>query len=135
MKGKLEQMQHEPQMQQMQQQEEQQPFPEAFPPKAAAPTSSLAAKRQAKAMTKKSLSFGPSDEEIVSVIQEHMTPPDTPPDANPTALAAKRAKARDVQTTTIGSFDSDRSRSAFLQSQQQAAACRSKNRASQGIFG
>lgn len=136
MQAKLEQMQQEQvsQPEQFQHMEEQQTaLPETFPPKAA-PTS-LAAKRQAKAAAKKSLSFGPSDEEIVSVIQEHMTPPDTPPDAGPTSLAAKRAKARDVSTTTIGSFDSDRSRSAYIQSQQQAAACRSKNRASQGIFG
>lgn len=68
-------------------------------------------------------------------LEEHMTPPETPGEGGPASVAGKRAKAREISTVTIGDFDSDKSRSAFLQSQQQAAAARSRNRASQGIFG
>jgi len=99
-----------------------------------APGASLAASRQAKAV--KSLSFGPSDEEIVDVLKdyskENLTPPESPPNA--TTLAARRKKEKEVSEASVGGFDSDKSRAAYLQSKSQMDAVKNKNRISSGIF-
>jgi len=95
---------------------------------------SLAASRQAKAS--KSLSFGPSDEEIVGVLKEYtkenMTPPESPP--SNLSLAAKRAKERQCSEASVGSFDTDKSRAAYMQSKIQRDAVKNKQRLSPGIF-
>lgn len=95
---------------------------------------SVAATRQAKAS--KALSFGPSDQEIVGVLNEYtkenMTPPDSPPNA--VSLAAKRAKDRQPSEASVGSFNTDKSRAAYLQSKNQAEAVKNKQRMGPGIF-
>jgi hypothetical protein len=108
--------------------------PRDFEASGKAQSSSLAASRQAKA--KKALSFGPSDKEIVDVLQdyskENLTPPITPPQN--LTLAAKRALSKEASEASLGSFDSGRSRAAFLHSRSQADAAKSKNRGGAGIF-
>jgi hypothetical protein len=76
--------------------------------------SSVAAKRQARAASSKSISFGPSDDEIVGIIEQGRTP--TPP-----MDESKRHE------------QPDDAHSAFLQNQQRAAAAKNRNRG-QGIF-
>lgn len=98
---------------------------------------SLAANRQAKA--KKSLSLGPSDEEIVDVLNDYSKENQTPIDSGsntPTllTLAAKRAKDREASEAAFGSFDSEKSRAAYFHSKSQADAVKNKNRLGSGIF-
>lgn len=76
--------------------------------------SSVAAKRQARAASSKSISFGPSDEEIAGIIEQGRTP-------TPQKDESKRHE------------QPDDARSAFLQSQERAAAAKNRNRG-QGIF-
>lgn len=96
--------------------------------------SSITANRQAKA--KKSLSFGPMDEEIVGVLKdfskENLTPPESPP--NSLGLAAKRKKEREISEAKVGSFDEEKSRAAYLETKKQMDAVKNKNRLSSGIF-
>jgi hypothetical protein len=98
---------------------------------------SLAANRQAKAV--KSLSFGPSDEEIVGVLNEYTkdnmgTPPqaESPPKA--VSLADRRKKDREASEAAVGGFDADKSRVAYLESKKQMDAVKAKQRVSSGIF-
>jgi len=128
----------------------------------AASGTSLAASRQAKA--KKNLSFGPTDEEIVGVLQdfakENQTPPEAPPNSlgleiagnslrancggpnslgleiggQSVSLAAKRKKDREASEASVGSFSETKSRAAYLQSKQQLDAVKRKNALSSGIF-
>jgi len=98
---------------------------------------SLAASRMAKG--KKSLSFGPADEEIVDILQdyakENLTPPDSQASTpNSVSLAAKRKKDKETSVAAVGAFDSDKSRAAYVQSRNQMDAVKNKNRNSQGIF-
>jgi len=98
---------------------------------------SLAANRQSKAA--KSLSFGPSDEEIVGVLNEYTkdnmgTPPqaESPPKA--VSLADRRKNARQPSEAAVGGFDADKSRVAYLESKKQMEAVKAKQRVSSGIF-
>lgn len=93
---------------------------------------SVAASRQAKAS--KSLAFGPSDEEIVGVLKDYKKENITPQSGSPSSvsLAAKRAKDREHSGAAIGSFDTDLSRAAYLESKSKMA--QNKQRLSSGIF-
>jgi len=85
---------------------------------------SVAAKRQARANSLKSVSFGPSDEEIVGILQHGRTPS---PQSSEPAAAQMKPGARDCHGATDA-------RTAYLQAQQQAAASKNRNRGGQGIF-
>jgi len=85
---------------------------------------SVAAKRQARANSLKSVSFGPSDEEIVGILEHGRTPS---PQSSEPAAAQMKPDPRDCYRATDA-------RTAFLQSQQQAAASKNRNRGGQGIF-
>jgi len=101
-------------------------------------SSSVASKRQAKAMNKKSTSFGPSDEEIAEIIEIGRTPS---PEMNhlqniPTMMKMKNEKAKQVAASgyNVGSHSEQDSRAAYLASQQTAAAAKARNRNGSGIF-
>jgi len=100
-----------------------------------ATSKSVAARRMSKSKEPMSVSFGPSNEEIVGIIREH-TPQLSPSAENapPISLAAKREKAKAVGLPSVGKFNSDESRACFLQGHQQAANAKSKNRLGSGIF-
>lgn len=85
---------------------------------------SVAAKRQARANSLKSVSFGPSDEEIVGILEHGRTPS---PQSSEPAAAQMKPGARDCHGATDA-------RTAYLQAQQQAAASKNRNRGGQGIF-
>jgi len=99
--------------------------------------SSVAASRQAR--SDKQSQFGPSNEEIMGVLndysKENTTPPESPPNA--LTIAGKRAKDRDVFNATkpnAGTLDQEKSRAAYLASKAQMDAAKSKQRMSSGIF-
>lgn len=100
--------------------------------------SSLAASRQAKA--KKSLSFGPSDAEVVDILKdyakENLTPPESALNSpsNALSLAAKRKKDKEPSEASVGSFDSDKARAAYFQSRSQMDKMKNQNRVSSRIF-
>merc|ERR1719420_2461647 len=63
--------------------------------------SSVAAKRQAKAQAKKSISFGPSDEEIAGILEVGRTPSPTMHvfENKPSNMEMKNGKAKQVATS------------------------------------
>jgi len=82
--------------------------------------SSVAAKRQAKAASLKSVSFGPSDEEIAGLLEDH---------------AFGRTPSPQMEATGgVVNNSTSEARAAFLESQRQAAAVKARNRNGQGIF-
>merc|ERR1719231_688695 len=92
--------------------------------------SSVAAKRQAKAQAKKSISFGPSDEEIAGILEVGRTP--TPPmqqqapfhtfDNKPSTMEMKNGKKEAAASGfNLGGHSEQDSRAAFLESQKTAA--------------
>jgi len=82
--------------------------------------SSVAAKRQAKAASLKSVSFGPSDEEIAGLLEDH-------------AYGRTPSPQMEAKGGIQNNCASD-ARAAFLESQRQAAAVKARNRNGQGIF-
>jgi hypothetical protein len=74
---------------------------------------SVAAKRQAKAASLKSVSFGPSDEEIAGILEDH----------------ARQTPSPQAQGKPV-----DEARAAYLQSKQQALAAKNRNRNGSTIF-
>merc|ERR1719160_1908619 len=104
-------------------------FYDAPPVKAA--NSSVAAKRQAKAMAKKSASFGPSDDEIAEIIEVGRTPSPTEMhvlENTPATMKMKNDKAKQVAVSgfNVGCHSEQASRSAFLESQRAAAAAKAR---------
>lgn len=90
---------------------------------------SVAAQRQNKMMAQHN---GPSDQEIGNILLTH-TPPETP-DGVSSSLVEKRNKARNASEASVASYQSDKSRAAYVQSQQDAAIAKNKNRLGSGIF-
>lgn len=90
---------------------------------------SVAASRQARASSRGRVSYGPTDEDVAGIINQH-----TPP-ASEVSLADRRAKAKEMKGSAIGSHDEAGSRAAYMQSQQDAATARNRNRSGQGVFG
>jgi len=100
---------------------------------------SVAASRMVKG--KKSLSFGPTDEEIVDVLQdyakENLTPPESEgstPTGQGVSLAAKRAKDKQPSEAAVGVFSADKSSVAYFDSRKQMDAIKNKNRQASRIF-
>lgn len=100
--------------------------------------SSVAAKRQAKAQAKKSISFGPSDEEIAGILEVGRTPSPSMLafENKPSTMETKNGKSKQVATSgfNLGCHSEQDSRAAFLESQQKAAAAKARNRSGMGIF-
>jgi len=99
--------------------------------------SSVAVKRQSKAasLRSKSVSFGPSDEEIAGLLEDHAygrTP--SPHMDAPAASHMKNEKALEVGGSGIANHSAGDARAVFLESQQKAAAAKNRNRNGQGIF-
>lgn len=99
---------------------------------------SVAASRMAKA--KKSLSFGPNDEEIVDVLQDYAKENRTPPESqlstptNSLSLAEKRKKDKEPSVAALGAFDADKSRAAYMQSKAQMDKVKARNGVGSSIF-
>jgi len=100
---------------------------------------SVAASRMVKG--KKSASFGPTDEEIVDVLQdyakENLTPPESggsTPTGQGMSLAAKRAKDKQTSEAATGGFNSDKASAAYFESRKQMDAIKNKNRQASRIF-
>lgn len=92
------------------------PSPPSFKPR----SSSVAAKRQAKAASLKSVSFVPSDEEIVGILtDDHVRRTPSPQMGEPASAPTKPATD---------------AAAAYLQSKQQAAASKNRNRNGSTIF-
>jgi len=98
----------------------------------------VATKRMVRAAKEKNnLAVGPSDEEIIGIIQDNAPRTDVSvhgADNAPITLVAKRAQAKEASNASVGCFDTDSSRNAYFQSQQQASAVKNKNRLGSGIF-
>lgn len=95
---------------------------------------SVAASRQARATGRRPGPAGPSNEEIIGVLHQHMTPPATPPPAGPVSLAEKRAKAREISEAKVGAFNADKFQAAYNQCHQDAMKAKSRNYSGSGIF-
>jgi hypothetical protein len=99
---------------------------------------SLAASRQAKA--KKSISIGPTDAEVVDILQDYAKENLTPSESsvysqgNALSLADKRKKDKEPSLATVGSYDSDKARAAYLQSRSQMDKMKNQARAGGQIF-
>merc|ERR1739847_113542 len=100
--------------------------------------SSVAAKRQAQAMAKKSISFGPSEEDIAGILEVGRTqsPEMHTFESNPATMDTKNRKAKQVASSgfNLGCHSEQDSRAAYLESQRTAAAAKARNRSGMGIF-
>eukprot|EP00927_Polykrikos_kofoidii_P042364 TRINITY_DN3625_c1_g1_i1.p1 TRINITY_DN3625_c1_g1~~TRINITY_DN3625_c1_g1_i1.p1 ORF type:complete len:300 (+),score=60.58 TRINITY_DN3625_c1_g1_i1:87-986(+) len=129
-RARVEQQQQQ-QRQQQQQQQQRRP-PRDTPTSGSSSKSSVANQRMARASRENSLPplAGLSNAEVTGLLHQNA-------DTNlaaPLSLAQKRAKAREFSGAVVGGFAAEGSRGAYMESHQQAAASKSRNRAGSGIF-